>query len=98
MVNFLIKNVLHVLGIWKNLFLAKQFDQVGCEIIIKIIFFNINKNGHKISKCILKNLYMLGVTYKQEDEIKTLNVTHFNITNIWHMKLGHINQQRLKKI
>jgi hypothetical protein len=41
---------------------------------------------------------MLGVTYKQEDKIKTLNVTHFNIANIWHMKLGHINQQRLRKI
>jgi hypothetical protein len=41
---------------------------------------------------------MLGVTYKQEDKLKTLNVTHFNIPNIWHMKLSHINQQRLRKI
>jgi hypothetical protein len=34
---------------------------------------------------------MLGVTYKQEDEIKTLNVTNFNIVTIWHMKLDHIS-------
>jgi len=37
---------------------------------------------------------MLGVTYKQEDEI---NATNFKITNIWCMKLGHINQQGQKK-
>jgi hypothetical protein len=36
---------------------------------------------------------MLGVTYKQEDEI---NATNFKITNIWHMKLGHTNQQGQK--
>ncbi len=37
-------NLLHVHGLWKNLFSAKQFDQLGGEIIIKF------------GKCILKKL------------------------------------------
>jgi hypothetical protein len=39
---------------------------------------------------------MLGVTYTQEDQIITLNVTHFNIVHIWHMKLGHISTKTKK--
>ncbi|KAH8944685.1 hypothetical protein BDL97_13G125900, partial [Sphagnum fallax] len=67
-----ITNVLHVSRIQKNLFLAKQFDHVGGEILIK----------YEVVKYILEaNLYNLGVTNKQDNKIQTkLNLTHFNIT------------------
>jgi len=92
-------NVLHVSGIQKNLFSTKQFDHVGGEILIKYgNCFLKNSHGQQVVNCILEaNLYKLGVTNKQDNKIKTkLNLTHFNITYLWHMRLGHIT--KLKEI
>ncbi len=94
-------NVLHVSRIQKNLFSAKQFDHVGGEILIKYgNCFLKNSHGQQVVKYILEaNLYNLGVTNKQDNKIQTkLNLTHFNITYIWHLRLGHINQHNLKEI
>jgi hypothetical protein len=45
------------------------------------------------------DLYKLGVINKQENKIQTkLNLTHLNIADLWHMRLGHINKHKLKKI
>ncbi len=88
-------------GIQKNLFSTKQFDRVGGEIVIKYgnCFF-LNSHGQQVVKCILEaNLYKLGVINKQDNKIQTkLNLTHFNITYLWHLRLGHINQHNLKEI
>jgi hypothetical protein len=61
-------NVLHVLGIQKNLFLANQFDHVGGEILIKFgNYFLKNSHGQQIANCILEaEFYKLSVTKKQE--------------------------------
>jgi hypothetical protein len=37
--DFFYKKSIACAGVRKDLFLVKQFDQVGCEIIIKIIIF-----------------------------------------------------------
>jgi len=62
-------NVLHVPRIQKNLFLVKQFDHVGGEILIQFgNYFLKNSHGQQIAKCILEtNLYKLNVTKKQEN-------------------------------
>jgi hypothetical protein len=94
-------NVLHVSGIQKNLFSTKQFDHDSGEILIKFCnCFLKNSHGQQIAKCILEaDLYKLGVTNKQENKIQTkLNLTHLNITYLWHMNLGHINKHKLLKI
>jgi len=62
-----VTNVLHVLGIQKNLFLVKQFDHAGGEIFIESgNCFLKNSHGQQIVKCILEaNLYKLSVTKPQ---------------------------------
>jgi hypothetical protein len=65
-------NVLHVLGIRKNIFLANQFDHVCGKILIKFgNYFLKNSHGQQIAKCILEvEFYKLSVTKKQENQIK----------------------------
>ncbi len=90
-----------MLGIQMNLFSTKQFDHHGGEILIKFGNGFLKKShGQQIVKCILEaDLYKLGVMNKQENKMQTkLMLTHLNITYLWHMKLGHINKHRLKKI
>jgi len=59
-------NVLHAPSLWKNLFLTKQLDQAGGEIIIRRskCILKIYK-GIEIPQHILEtNLYKLGVISK----------------------------------
>jgi hypothetical protein len=56
--------------------------------------------GIEITQCILEaNIYKLGVTNKQKcNETIIPLIMDMNKINSWHLKLGHINQIRLKKI
>jgi hypothetical protein len=65
-------NVLHVPRIGKNLFLTKQFDHAGSEILIKFgNYFLKNSYGQQIAKCILEaDFYKLSFTKRKEKKIK----------------------------
>jgi hypothetical protein len=74
-------NLLHVLGLWKNLFSAKQLDQLGREIIIKFgKCISKSSKGVLIAQCILKvGLYKLGVIKDQKiNEITILVIVDMN--------------------
>jgi hypothetical protein len=62
-----IGNSLHVPNLWKNLFLAKQLDQLGGKIIIKFGKCILkNFKGVEIAQCILEvGLYKLEVIKDQ---------------------------------
>ena len=96
-----ILDVLHIPGLANNLFSAKQLDQVGGEIHIKDgISILINKLGQIIATCKLNpDLYELGETIFSDNYALAIpTITSHNTTNLWHLRLGHINQQRLKQI
>jgi hypothetical protein len=45
------------------------------------------------------NLYKLGPTTKASASvIVTLAITHDNMADVWHKRLGHISQRRLHQI
>ncbi len=92
-------NVLHVLSLWKKLFSTMQLDQARGEIIIKYGKHVLkNSQGIKISQCILEaDLYKLR-SLKKRNENDLPVIVNMNKANIWHMKLSHINQRRLKEI
>ena len=96
-----IPDVLHILGLAKNLFSAKQLDQARGEIHIKDgISILINKLGQIIATCKLNpDLYKLGETILSNNYVLAIpTITSHNIADLWHLRLGHINQQRLKQI
>ena len=97
-----IPDVLHVLGLAKNLFSAKQLDRAGGEICIKSgISILLNKSGQTIAKCKLNpDLCELGTTVIPNKKILAIPATiqSLNKADLWHLRLGHINQYRLKQI
>jgi len=96
-----ILNVLHITGLAKNLFSVKQLDKAEGEIRIKAgVSTLINKLGHTIATCKLNpDLYELGETITSMQYALTIPTTsNLNKADLWHLRLGHINQQRLKQI
>ena len=96
-----IPDVLHIPGLAKNLFSAKQLDQAGGEIRIKNgTSLLINKSGQIIATCTLDpDLYVLGETILTNNfALATPTIISHNTADLWHLRLGHINQQRLKQI
>ena len=97
-----IPDVLHVPGLAKNLFSAKQLDRAGGEIRIKSgISILLNKSGQTIAKCKLNpDLYELGTTVIPNKKILAIPATIQSLSkaDLWHLRLGHINQYRLKQI
>ena len=90
-----IPDVLHIPGLAKNLFSAKQLDQIGGEIHIKDgISILINKLGQIIATCKLNpDLYELGETILSNNYALAIpTITSHNTTDLWHLRLGHINQ------
>lgn len=53
-----------------------------------------------IAKCILESdLYKLGVTTKPTQNVIAIPaILHDNKADLWHQRLGHIIQKRLKQI
>lgn len=96
-----IPDVLHIPGLAKNLFSAKQLDKAGGEIRIKAgVSTLINKLGHTIATCKLNpDLYELGETIvSMQYALTTPTTSNLSKADLWHLRLGHINQQRLKQI
>jgi len=97
----IILDILYILGLAKNLFLGKQLDKAGGEIQIKSRTLTLfNKLRHVISKCKLHNdLYKLGDRTIPNQKIVALRATtNLHKAKLWHLKLGHKNQQRLNQI
>lgn len=83
------------------MFSVKQFDKVGGELYIKLGICTLtNQSREMIGKCILSyDLYRLGVTTKPNQSIATIpTITRGNKVDLWHQRLGHISQKRLKQI
>ena len=87
----IIHDVLHVSGLAKNLFSAKQLDKASGEVHTKVgIFTLINKFGQLIATCMLNlDLHELSLAIP--------TTTYLNKAYLWHLRLRHINQKRLKQ-
>jgi hypothetical protein len=75
------EKLLHVSGLWKNLFLAKQLDQPRGKINIKFGKCTLkNSKRIEIAQCILKaSLYKLGVIkYQKINEITIPVIVYMN--------------------
>ena len=97
----LIPDVLHVPGLAKNLFSAKQLDKVGGEIRIKCGQLTlINKFDKTIANCQLNpNLYELSNRIIPNKKILAIPATtHINKVDLSHLRMGHINKHRLKQL
>ena len=92
--------VLYVSGLKKNLFSAKQFDNVGGEIHIKLEICTLtNKKGELIATCQLDtNLYKLGDSINLNPITAMHALTFTSKADLWHLRSGHINQRRLREI
>jgi len=76
-----ISDVLHIPGLAKNLFSAKQLDKAGGKIRIKFGQLEwINKFGQTIANCNLNpDLYELGTTIIPQKRIMTIHaLTNMN--------------------
>ena len=96
-----IPDVLHIPGLAKNLFSTKQLNQAGGEIHIKDgISILINKLGQIIATCKLNpDLYELGETIISTNYALAIpTTTSLNTADLWHLRLSHINEHRLKQI
>jgi len=98
----IIPKVLYIPVLAKNLFSAKQLDRVGGEISIKSgISISLNKSRQTIAKFKLNlDLYKLDTTIIPNKKILATPATtqNLNKADLWHLKIGHINQYRLKQI
>jgi hypothetical protein len=93
--------VLHLLKLKKNLFSTKQFDKVAREMHIKQGQYTlINKSRDIIAKCKLDaNLYEFGEIVKNESKFIAIPITpQINMADLWHLRLGQINNNKLKNI
>ena len=95
-----IPDVLYLHGLKKKLFSAKQFGRVGGKIHIKSRICTLTKNKKElIETCQLyTNLYKLGDSIRLNQIITIFALTHTSKAYLWHLKLGHINQRRLREI
>nr|PNR50093.1 hypothetical protein PHYPA_011990 [Physcomitrium patens] len=97
----IIPNVLHISRLIKDLFSVKLLEKTGGEIRIRASTTTpINKFCQTIAICKLNlDLYELGTTIlSNKPQIAIPTTTQLNKADLWHLRLGHINPQRLKQI
>jgi hypothetical protein len=86
----------------KNIISSSCLEEVdGYEIIIKNKRCSFYYNGIFYAHCPLVNgLYLLDLEDKSVCNINTkrAQLNDFNLTFIWHCRLGHINEKRIERL
>jgi GAG-pre-integrase domain len=94
-----LENVYFVPSIFRNII------SISCQEMNDFSFV-IKDNGYSIYKYelyygfsfIMNGLYMLKINKPVFNNNKRLKTSHKNMTFMWHCRLGHINEKRIKKL
>ncbi|KAK8957726.1 hypothetical protein KSP39_PZI001286 [Platanthera zijinensis] len=95
-------NVYHVPSILRNIISVSCLDAEGFNFIIGNFQMKIEKDGLFYASAFISNgLYLLNIVKdKQVLNInnKRLKISHISETLLWHHRLGHINEKRIRKL
>jgi transposase InsO family protein len=97
----ILNNVYYVPSICKNIISVSCLDIEGYDISISNSCCSLSKDGIFYANAFIRNgLYLLELNDKHVLNInnKKLKMSHENETLLWHYRLGHINEKRIKKL
>ena len=91
----LLTNVRYVPGLKRNLISLGTLDEIGFLYLAKNGCLHVTKNDCIVLSGIKKNgLYVLeGVYYAADDRTDSALVSDFNMTELWHLRLGRMCQK-----
>ena len=94
----LLTNVRYVPGLKRNLISLGTLDEIGFSYLAKNGCLHVTKNDCIVLSGIKKNgLYVLeGVYYAADDRTDSALVSDFNMTELWHLRLGHMSQKGIQ--
>ena len=96
-----LNNVYYAPSMCKNIISVSCLDMDGFNISISNACCNVSKDGLFYANAFIRNgLYLLELNNKQVLNInnKRLKMSHEYETLLWHYRLGHINEKRIKKL
>ena len=96
-----LNNVYYVPSICKNIISVSCLDKDGYVFTISNSCMSISKDGIFYANATIQDgLYLLDENDKHILNInnKRLKVSHENKTLLWHYRLGHISEKRIKKL
>ena len=99
--NIILNNVYYVPSISKNIISVSCLDKDGYVFTISNSSLSISKDGIFYANAIVRNgLYLLEVNDKHVLNVnnKRLKISHENESLLWHYRLGHISNKRIKKL
>jgi hypothetical protein len=97
-----LRDVYHVPSVFRNIISVSCLDAEGFCFVIDNSRMVISKDGLFYANAFISNgLYLLDLVNDRHVfniNNKRLKVSHTNETLLWHYRLGHINEKRIRKL
>ncbi|KAJ4744212.1 Transposon Ty1-GR1 Gag-Pol polyprotein [Rhynchospora pubera] len=97
-----LKDVFLVPSITRNIISISCLDMDGFDVVIKNKLLTLFRNEVRFCDAhLLNGLYVLdssGLILSVENDNRKRKISHENATLMWHCRLGHINEKRIKRL
>ena len=94
-----LNNVLYLSSVHRNLISVPVLDEKGFEVKMKSDRVFISKGDISISGVKVNSMYSLKCDNNKDFISDYLNVSNvLNNTHLWHLRLGHINKQKMMRM